>query len=136
DEVFVTLPIASKYHDIQTAIAVCERGGIPVKYRSDLFDTAVAWPDYQGSPVVTMQVAPSDSRLIVKRAIDMVLASVALVAVSPVMAVIALAIVLTSPGPLLFGQERYGRNKRTFRMYKFRTMVADAAQQQDALEGR
>jgi len=136
DEVFVTLPIASKYREIQTAIAVCERAGVPVKYRSDMFDTAVAWPEYQQSPVVTMQVAPSGARLIVKRIIDVAVASIVLGMATPIMLAIALGIRLTSRGPLLFAQERYGRNKRIFRMYKFRTMVVDAAELQEGLEGR
>ena len=46
-------------------------------------------------------------------------------------AVAALAIKLTSPGPMLFAQERYGLNKRRFKMYKLRTMVVDAEAQQE-----
>jgi lipopolysaccharide/colanic/teichoic acid biosynthesis glycosyltransferase len=50
------------------------------------------------------------------------------------MIAIAAAIKLTSPGPVLFTQERYGLHKRRFRMYKFRTMVPDAEKQQAQLE--
>ena len=60
---------------------------------------------------------------------------VALAALSPVFLVIAAAIKLSSPGPILFIQERFGLNKRRFRMYKFRTMVVDAEARQTALEG-
>ena len=58
----------------------------------------------------------------VKRAIDLLLAVVALVVLAPVMLAIALAVWLDSPGPLLFRQERCGRGRRPFTVLKFRTM--------------
>ena len=57
-----------------------------------------------------------------KRALDYGLAGAALVTLSPAMAAIAIAIKLDSPGSVLYAQERLGRNGRTFRMLKFRTM--------------
>ena len=62
----------------------------------------------------------------VKRAIDRVLGFVALVAVSPLVLVLMLAVRVDSPGPALFAQTRVGRHGKPFRMYKLRTMVADA----------
>ena len=62
----------------------------------------------------------------VKRLLDVVLAGLALIVLAPLLVVVALAIRVTSPGPVLFVQERYGLNKRRFRMYKFRTMVPNA----------
>jgi exopolysaccharide biosynthesis polyprenyl glycosylphosphotransferase len=61
----------------------------------------------------------------VKRAIDIGLASLLLVSLLPVCLLIALAIRLDTPGPALFSQERIGRHGRTFRMHKFRSMVAE-----------
>lgn len=61
-----------------------------------------------------------------KRAFDFVTAAVALVALMPVFAVIALAIRLDTPGPILFMQDRIGARGSRFRMYKFRTMRDDA----------
>lgn len=61
-----------------------------------------------------------------KRAFDLCVASVALVALAPVLALVALAIRLDSPGPALFRQERVGKGFRPFRILKFRTMVVDA----------
>jgi exopolysaccharide biosynthesis polyprenyl glycosylphosphotransferase len=57
-----------------------------------------------------------------KRAFDLLAASLMLIVVSPVMLVIALVIKKTSPGPVLFAQERLGRDGRPFKFYKFRTM--------------
>jgi lipopolysaccharide/colanic/teichoic acid biosynthesis glycosyltransferase len=68
-----------------------------------------------------------------KRCIDIVGASLGLVLFSPVMLVAALAIRLTSPGPAIFKQERAALGGRPFWMYKFRTMVAGAEQQQELL---
>lgn len=64
--------------------------------------------------------------VITKRAIDVPAALILLVALAPLMLILALAIRLTSRGPILFGHERLGRKGRTFRCYKFRTMYADA----------
>jgi lipopolysaccharide/colanic/teichoic acid biosynthesis glycosyltransferase len=69
---------------------------------------------------------PSRRYLAVKRGIDVVLCSVMLVLALPVMALCALAIRLDTPGPIVFGQMRTGRDARRFRMWKFRTMLANA----------
>ncbi|MBR1561499.1 MAG: sugar transferase [Clostridia bacterium] len=62
----------------------------------------------------------------IKRALDFTLSLVALVALSPVMGILALIVKLTSPGPVLFTQKRVGIHKRYFTIYKFRTMRTDA----------
>jgi len=81
-----------------------------------------------------MAIAPEDGRLIVKRLIDIAGSVVALIVFAPLLVLTAIAIKLTSPGPVIFTQERLGLNKRRFRMYKFRTMVADAEACQAAFE--
>ncbi|MDQ6673492.1 MAG: sugar transferase [Chloroflexota bacterium] len=65
----------------------------------------------------------------VKRAMDIVIAAVALVCLAPVFAIIAVAIKFDSPGSVLFRQERIGRYGRPFQMLKFRTMIADRRKQ-------
>jgi exopolysaccharide biosynthesis polyprenyl glycosylphosphotransferase len=62
---------------------------------------------------------------VIKRGMDLVLASLLLLALAPVSVVIAIAIRLDSPGPILFTQQRIGRHGRPFRMFKFRSMVAE-----------
>ncbi len=66
--------------------------------------------------------APPGSALALKRVADAIFATLGLVALSPLLAVIALAIKLDSPGPVLYRNERVGRGGRRFRLYKFRTM--------------
>jgi exopolysaccharide biosynthesis polyprenyl glycosylphosphotransferase len=73
---------------------------------------------------------------VVKRGVDIVGAAISLVVLAPLFLIIALAIKLTSGNPIFFSQERHGRNRRRFRMYKFRTMVDKAEQLQPLLERR
>jgi lipopolysaccharide/colanic/teichoic acid biosynthesis glycosyltransferase len=87
-----------------------------------------------GFPLV--EVAPaqgSRAARVAKRVVDLVAASVLLVLLSPLLAVVAVAIKVTSPGPILFRQFRSGQYCQPFRICKFRTMHVDAEQQQEAL---
>jgi exopolysaccharide biosynthesis polyprenyl glycosylphosphotransferase len=70
---------------------------------------------------------------VVKRSFDVVMAGLLVVALSPVMLACALAVRLTSPGPVLFRQRRFGKEGRVFWMHKFRSMVVDAEARQPAL---
>ena len=63
-----------------------------------------------------------------QRAFHFLIAAIGLIALLPVLLLVALAIAITSPGPVLFRQERVGRRLRPFWIYKFRTMVVDAEQ--------
>ena len=90
-----------------------------------------------GFPVVELtRPGVMGTQLLVKRATDLLLAGTTLVLVAPVMAIIALAIRLTSKGPILFHQPRIGQGGRRFTILKFRTMVPGADQQRDALLAR
>ena len=72
--------------------------------------------------------------LAVKHLFDFSVALVLITLLSPLFLVTAVLIKLSSPGPIFFIQERVGLNKRPFRLYKYRTMVADAEQQLSGLE--
>lgn len=138
DEVLIALPVKSCYDQIQTAIRTCEQAGVEAKYLSDVFALSLARPAFEADDeenFVALRVAPDDYRLLVKRAIDIVGSVFGLILSLPLMLIIAVAIKLTSPGPIFFVQERYGFNKRKFRMCKFRTMVSDAERLQASLEG-
>ena len=74
----------------------------------------------------------------IKRAVDIVLSSLALLALSPFMLLVALAIKLDSPGPVFFRQKRYGYNNRLIEVFKFRSMhqhQADATAEQQTTRG-
>jgi len=72
-------------------------------------------------------------RLLAKRAIDTVTSILLLVLLAPVFVAVAVAVKRSSPGPVLFRQERVGQHGRTFQFLKFRTMVADADARLDGL---
>jgi len=71
--------------------------------------------------------------ILLKRLLDLSLTFIALVVLLPLLALLALVVKLTSPGPVLFVQDRFGRNRRLFRCFKFRTMWQDADQRLEKL---
>jgi exopolysaccharide biosynthesis polyprenyl glycosylphosphotransferase len=87
-------------------------------------------------PVFSVKHSGHEDLLLVKRLLDVVVSGTALVLLSPVLLLVALAIKLTSDGPILFSQQRFGLNRRLFRMYKFRTMIVNAEAQQSSLESQ
>ncbi len=62
----------------------------------------------------------------IKRAFDIICSIATLIIISPILLIVSVLIKIESPGPLIFMQERVGINKKTFKMYKFRSMVANA----------
>lgn len=80
--------------------------------------------EVSGLPVLTLSETPlTGTRLLMKTVEDFILASLILVMIAPLLALIAIAVKLDSPGPVFFRQERMGWNGRTFRIWKFRSMV-------------
>jgi exopolysaccharide biosynthesis polyprenyl glycosylphosphotransferase len=139
EEVLIALPVKSCYAEVQRAIEICERVGVECKYLSDIFRPSmsqVVSEEISGFRVTSLKPTRDDSRYVVKRAIDISGAAIGLVGFAPLFLIIALAIKLTSGSPIFFSQERHGRNRRRFRMYKFRTMVDKAEQLQPLLERR
>ncbi|WP_376788436.1 undecaprenyl-phosphate glucose phosphotransferase [Thermoflexus sp.] len=136
DEVIITLPMAF-YDRIQEVIRHCEARRIPVRIVPDPFQLALSrldMRDLDGIPLIGVREArfsPWQFRL--KRAMDLVLAALLLLLSAPLMALIALAIKLDSPGPVIFRQVRVGKEGRLFTMYKFRTMRVGAEQEQERL---
>lgn len=108
----------------------CDEEGVCSRIAVDFFPKINSYVDLEqigDTPLLTFSGAPADEALLlVKRAIDIVLASVAIVALSPLFLIVAILIKLTSPGPVIFRQLRCGLNGRTFTCYKFRSMVRDA----------
>jgi exopolysaccharide biosynthesis polyprenyl glycosylphosphotransferase len=134
DEVFFAVP-PDRLDEITEALEVCEGFGVDTRVLVDLYRPARAHPFveelftlpfYGFSPTLTRQ-----SVLAAKRLVDVVGASVLLMLALPVLVVVALLIKMTSSGPVLFTQVRAGFHGRHFRMYKFRTMVADAEERRD-----
>lgn len=92
---------------------------------------------HHGDPLMRL-VRPGERgrQLVVKRAMDIILSIILLVLLAPLYAMIALTVRCTSRGPALFRQARVGQGGRQFFMWKFRSMIASAEEQQDELRAR
>jgi exopolysaccharide biosynthesis polyprenyl glycosylphosphotransferase len=135
DTVHIALPVRSCYSAIEQAISTCEKVGVESCYDADIFAPSRGRPvAHDTDLLVSRKVVADDSRLWIKRAMDIAGALIGLIVLSPVMLAAAIAVRLTSPGPAIFVQNRMGFNRRYLKMYKFRTMVADAAALQASLE--
>jgi exopolysaccharide biosynthesis polyprenyl glycosylphosphotransferase len=138
DEVFIALPIKSQYSHIENVINLLEEQGIMVHLFSDPFPHQLARSrpsEFAGAPLLSLHSAPPTTwRTEIKRLIDITVSVIALILLSPLLALTALLIKLDSNGPVFFIQERVGFNKRRFRMFKFRTMAVDAEARMKELE--
>jgi exopolysaccharide biosynthesis polyprenyl glycosylphosphotransferase len=138
DEVVICLPIKSYYETISELIKTCADLGLLVRVPADFFESRLVHAyvdDLHDTPVLTLRTdAPRPLSIALKRAVDLVGATVALTVLSPVLLIIALAIKIDSRGPVLFVQERVGLRRRLFRMVKFRTMAVGADREQAELE--
>ena len=94
---------------------------------ADVLGPAVEIDDVEGVTVLGINPPwlPRSSRVI-KRGMDLLIATPLLILVAPLLGLLAVAIKLDSRGPVFFAQERVGRESRRFRLFKLRTMVADA----------
>ena len=127
DEIAITLGL-SEYYRLEEIVALCEKSGVHTKFIPDYNNVIPTKPyteDLQGLPVINIRRVPLSDPLNkwMKRGVDIFGAIVAIILFSPVMIVTAIMIKKTSPGPLIFSQERVGLQNRPFKMYKFRSMI-------------
>jgi exopolysaccharide biosynthesis polyprenyl glycosylphosphotransferase len=138
DEVFIFLPLKSSYTAISQVIEAAEDQGVTVRMALDFFDLRIAQgriENIEDEPLLTLYTGSMRCRAVVLKEItDRVFAGFLLLLLLPVFACTALAIKLSSPGPVFFRQKRIGQNKRGFMIWKFRTMVPDAHARQKDLE--
>lgn len=128
DEVVFSTPI-EHLGDVMPYVRLCEEVGVTAHIQAESMacHSVPEMIDFHG--VALLAYAPachSPELLSVKRAFDLILAVIGIVLTGPIMLICACVIRLTSPGPILFRQSRSGLNGRTFFMYKFRSMDADA----------
>lgn len=134
DEVFITLP-SNEYGRTALVVNACEKAGVKCSIVPDFFDMISSKP-YIGEvgnvPIVGMRYVPLDNLFnkMIKRIFDILLSGFAILILSPIMILTVLIIKFTSPGPIIFRQERVGLNKKIFTMYKFRSMrVQDSSKE-------
>ncbi len=123
---------------LQDAIAACETEGVEAWVVADYFRASIARPAYDTfgtAPVIVFRVTPELSwALLVKSAMDKTLAFAGLAVLSPFLLLIAAGVKLTSPGPVIFKQQRAGLHGRPFTMYKFRSMRSGAEMEREELK--
>jgi exopolysaccharide biosynthesis polyprenyl glycosylphosphotransferase len=134
DEVYICLPVRSRYEDIQRIAQLCEGASISAHMVADLFPMRVATSrlmHLEDIPLLNLSTIPeAHGKVFLKRAIDFVGSSILIfflcVPPLPLIPLLALLIKLDSKGPVFFLQERVGQNQRRFKMIKFRSMVTNA----------
>ncbi|HVI08124.1 MAG TPA: sugar transferase [Candidatus Binatia bacterium] len=138
DEVVVALPMRSLHLRATEVATICEEQGILVRFISNLFDGKTTRPRVvvmEDDSVITHNtVSPEGWPVVIKRVVDIVASAAMSLLLLPVFVLTAIAIKLTSPGPVFFVQKRLGLNKRHFGIYKFRTMVVDAEKRMKEIE--
>ena len=123
---------------VEEAIAACELEGVEAWLIADFIRTSIARAGFDmfgSQPMLVFRSTPDLSwELVSKRTIDIIGALLGLIFLSPLMLVVAAAIKMTSPGPVIFSQMRCGRHGKPFKMFKFRSMCTDAEQRRQELE--
>ena len=135
-EVYIAAPVLKHGAQVQKVVRICERVGMPFalpctpfRFERAALLGADNCPD---GYLHYLSTRASPGQYAIKRLIDIVASAAALVVLSPLLVVVALAIKLTSEGPVLFKQRRVGLHGATFNLFKFRSMVANA----EALRGQ
>ena len=124
----VVLAIPLKYYDkIDELVESCERVGIKAEIIPDYIRYFPAQPSVdmiEDIPIINIRYVPLDDSFnkFVKYLSDYIISIIAIIITSPIMIVTAIAIKLTSKGPIIFKQERIGYHGKPFEMYKFRSM--------------
>ncbi|MFQ6805828.1 MAG: undecaprenyl-phosphate glucose phosphotransferase [Lachnospiraceae bacterium] len=126
DEIAITLGL-SEYYRLEEIVALCEKSGVHTKFIPDynnIIPTKPYTEDLLGLPVINIRYVPLTNtfNMVLKRLMDIGGSIFAIILFSPVMLLAAILVKLTSPGPLIYKQERVGLHNRTFLMYKFRSM--------------
>lgn len=127
DEIAITLSLGD-YEKLRHIVALCEKSGVHTKFVPDygnIIPTVPYMEDLQGLPVIHIRRVPLNNlfNATVKRTVDIFGSLVGIILFSPIMILVAAAIKLTSPGPVIYCQERVGLHNRPFKMYKFRSMT-------------
>ena len=126
DEIGITLSL-SDYDRLEAIVKLCEKSGVHTKFIPDYNSVIPSRPyleDLDGLAVVNIRRVPLNNmaNMLMKRLVDIAGALAAIVLCSPFMLTAAIAVKVTSRGPLIFKQERVGLHNKPFQMYKFRSM--------------
>ena len=126
DEIAITLPLED-YDYLRSIVGTCEKSGVHTKFIPDYNSLIPSKPyteDLLGLPVINIRYVPltNTGNMIIKRVVDIAGSLFGIAVTSPIMILSAILVKLSSPGPVIFKQERVGLHNKTFYMYKFRSM--------------
>lgn len=127
--------VATDEHDatnLGSILSICEKAGVKVNiipYYYKYVPTRPYMDDLDGLPVIDTRHIPLDNlfKAFAKRSFDIIFSLLVIILFSPLFIFSAIMVKLTSPGPILFKQERVGLDRKTFHMYKFRSMRVQTA---------
>lgn len=126
DEIAITLSLQD-YDFLEDIVDICEKSGVHTKFIPDynsLIPTKPYTEDLMGLPVINIRHVPltNTGNMFIKRMIDILGALCGIILTSPIMLTAAVLVKFSSPGPVIFKQERVGLHNKPFYMYKFRSM--------------
>jgi exopolysaccharide biosynthesis polyprenyl glycosylphosphotransferase len=128
----------SYFEQVEEVIRACEIEGVEAWLVADFFKTQISrtsLDDFYGRPMLVFRTTPDASwQSVIKKGIDFAGALLGIVLLSIPFVIISIVIKLTSPGPVLFRQQRSGLNGQPFTIFKFRSMVTNAEQRKHELE--
>ncbi len=137
NDVIITLPMTAR-DSILSVVDACEDAAVRIRIVPDMFQlqlNQVHIDSISGIPLLGVrEPAIRGWNRALKRGLDVAIAALTLIITAPITLLVALAIRLDSPGPILFRQTRVGLYGRPFTLYKFRSMRVDAEQQLSELE--
>lgn len=130
DEIAITLSLMD-YEYLEDIVGICEKSGVHTKFIPDYNSLIPGKPyteDLMGLPVINIRHVPltNTGNMLIKRLVDIVGSLVGIILTSPIMLLAAVLVKCSSPGPVIFKQERVGLHNRPFYMYKFRSMRPQA----------
>lgn len=130
DEVAIALALKD-YDNLEHVVNICEKSGVHTKFIPDYNSVIPTRPyteDLMGLPVINIRHVPlaNTSNKVVKRAMDIIGSACGIVLLSPLLLFLAILVKISSPGPVIFKQERVGLHGKPFYMYKFRSMEQQA----------
>ncbi len=126
DRVILAIPL-KYYKHINELVTSCEMAGIKAEIipaYTEYFPARPSVDMIEDIPIINIRYVPLDDAFnkTVKRIEDLTVAIIAIIITSPIMFITAIAVKLSSPGPIIFKQERIGYKQESFNMYKFRSM--------------
>lgn len=129
EHIFIALPM-NRYNEARRVFDIVSQKLVEVRLVADvpsMSGLSLTTTNLDGLPVIGLRESPHFGlNVVVKRVMDVIISSLALVVLSPLLVLIAALVKLTSPGPIFYRQERCGLNGHSFSMLKFRTMRVDA----------